>query len=587
MTDIPRFDITQVDGALGTLPPDAYQAKVGVCSAGPVNTPTLIGSKGQLSDTFGTGPLCEAVAYQLDLTQAPVLVCRATGSGGAALGSVVRYGAGTIGASLATDPGNTSTAVATLSVTGTLARPYAVRVRVSQAGANLAAAPQIQYSLDGGLTWSTAMVALAGPVALGSSGLSLSWADGSFVAANSWTGQGARAATGAATMAVTGSPLDAYDVIVRIVRGAANLAANLATYRVSLDGGITFGPELAMPTGGTVSLASAGVSLVFANGGGGGGTAFVAGDELAFRTTAPETTLSYLQAAWEALMASPYDAESVHVVGAIDATVATALDVLATAAVGDHKPRWVIVETRAPRADESMGAWRSAIIADFEDFVSDRVIATAGRTELLSVLTTRYAWRSAGTVVAARAALVPISEDLAWVARGALPGVRAIDHDEDATPGLNAARFTTLRQHQGRRGYYITNPLTMAEAGSDYQLLQYRRVWDRAYRVVRAAGLGFLSADVLVNPSGVQAPLVPGAIDEVDAGNFEELTRDALMESLVRTTPRHATDVEVTVDRSNNVLSTQLLNVDWAITPKGYLKRISGRLGFENPGRNL
>lgn len=585
MTAIPSFDITQVDGALGTLPPDAFHAKIGVCSAGPINTSTLVGSKGQLVDTFGTGPLCESVAYQLDLTQAPVLVTRtATGVAGS-IGAVVRYGAGIEGTSLTGDIGGTSTAVPVLSITGTRPRPLAVRVRVSQAGANLAAAPQIQYSLDGGLTYAAAAVALAGPTALGASGISIAWTDGTFVANDTWTGAVAPAPTGTALLAVSGAPTDAFDAIVRIVRGAANLAANAATYRLSLDGGVTFGPELAMPMSGNVALTAQGLALAFTNGA--GPTSFVAGDELAFRTSAPAATLVGLQAAWAALLTAPYDAECVHVVGAVDSTTAVGVDVLAQAAVAAYKPRWVILETRAPRADETMAEWRASIVDDFDGFVSDRLMVVGGQTELLSVLSTRYAWRSAGTVVAARAAFVPISEDLAWVARGALPGVRAIDHDEDATPGLNAAHFTTLRQHQGRRGYYITNPLTMAEAGSDFELLQNRRVWDRAYRVVRAAGLPFLSADVLVNPATVVSPLVPGAIDEVDAGNFEALTLEALSEALIRTTPQHASDVQVTVDRSNNVLSSQLLNVDFAVVPKGYLKRIAGKLGFKNPGRNL
>jgi hypothetical protein len=180
---------------------------------------------------------------------------------------------------------------------------------------------------------------------------------------------------------------------------------------------------------------------------------------------------------------------------------------------------------------------------------------------------------------------VTISEDLAWVDRGALPGVLRIHHDEASVPGLNVARFITARTHEGRTGFYLTNPNVMSENGSDFELLQYRRVWDRAYRIVRRATLPFLSQDIEVNPAGVASPLVAGGIDEVEAGNIEDKTVDALEDGLVKTTPKHATVVGASVDRTTNFLSTRNLVVQWTVQPKGYIKAITGTLGFTNPAR--
>ena len=158
-------------------------------------------------------------------------------------------------------------------------------------------------------------------------------------------------------------------------------------------------------------------------------------------------------------------------------------------------------------------------------------------------------------------------------------------HDEASVPGLNASRFITARTHEGRIGYYLTNPNGMVESGSDFELLQYRRVWDRAYRVLRRTLLPFLSQDLEVNPAGVPSPLVAGGIDEVDAGNIERKAVDALEEALVKTTPRHATTAGATVDRTTNFLSTRDLSVAFTVQPKGYVKSINGTLGFVNPAR--
>lgn len=584
---IPYASISQTDGALSAQPGDAVHAKAGVCSAGPLNTPTLVATKTALTSTFGRGPLVEDVAYQLDVSGAPVLVCRLNPGVAGAIGSVARSGGGSPSASVALDSGGTSTAVAALAIASgvVLTRPLAVRLKVASGGSNLAATPTVRYSLDGGLTWSAAATAVAGPTALGSSGLTLTWTDGSFVADDTWTGRAVPGAQqGTCTLAVTGTATDAYRVALEILRGGATLAANTATYRLSLDGGETWGPETAMPVAGVVTPSGTGLTLTFTYS---SGTGFTAGDRFDCATSAPGFTLSDLTSGWNALLASTYDWEGLHVVGTVDSTIAAGADALAAAAIASYKPRWLLLSARDQTAEETEAAWISALQTEFASFVSTlgRIFIAAGALDLVSTLSGRARRTSVACTAAARAALAPISEDLAWVGRGALPGVLRIHHDEASVPGLNASRFITARTHEGRIGYYLTNPNGMVESGSDFELLQYRRVWDRAYRVLRRTLLPFLSQDLEVNPAGVPSPLVAGGIDEVDAGNIERKAVDALEEALVKTTPRHATTAGATVDRTTNFLSTRDLSVAFTVQPKGYVKSINGTLGFVNPAR--
>lgn len=584
---IPFALITQTDGALGVQPGDAVHAKAGVCSSGPVNTPVLVATKTALTSTFGRGPLVEETAYQLDVSASPVLVCRCNPGVAGAVGSVARSGLGNAGASLAADVGNTSTAVPTLAIASgvVLTRPLAVRLKVTLAGSNLAASPTVAYSLDGGLTWSAAAVALAGPTALGASGLTVAWADGTFVLNDAFTGRAVPGAqVGTCTLAVTGTTTDAYRVALEILRAGATLAANTATFRLSLDGGETWGEETAMPVSGVVSPSGTGLTLTFTYS---SGTGLAAGDRFDFATSAPGFTLTDLTNAWNALLASIYDWEGLHVVGTTDSTIGAGVDALAVAAIGAYKPRWVLLSARDQTPQETEAAWILALQTEWASFVSSlgRVLVAAGALDLVSTLSGRVRRASVACVAAARAAAVAISEDLAWVGRGALPGVVRIHHDEANVPGLNVARFITARTHEGRTGFYVTNPNVMCETGSDFELLQYRRVWDRAFRTVRRAVLPFLSQDLEVNPVGVAAPLVAGGLDEVDAGNIERKTVDALEEALVKTTPKHASAVGASVDRTTDFLSTRELSVAWTVQPKGYVKGIRGTLGFINPAR--
>lgn len=118
--------------------------------------------------------------------------------------------------------------------------------------------------------------------------------------------------TSTGSLAVAGPALDAYDVIVEILQGAADLVANLATFRYSLDGGGAWSPEIAIPTNGVYVVPNTGITLTFT---GGADPSFIAGLQWTFKCQAPGYTLNALGAAVAALTALDYDWDHVHVVG--------------------------------------------------------------------------------------------------------------------------------------------------------------------------------------------------------------------------------------------------------------------------------
>lgn len=158
------FDIQ--DGALGILPPptDGVSAKIGVATAGPVNQIVAVTNLKQVQDTFGSGPLAEALATHLALSGAPVYAIRTNASVAGTVGSVTKTGTGT---------GNMTAAGSPLDA-------YDVRVEITRDGTNLAAnTAAFRYTLDGGDNWSPEIaLPVSGTYAIPGTGLTLTFTNG-------------------------------------------------------------------------------------------------------------------------------------------------------------------------------------------------------------------------------------------------------------------------------------------------------------------------------------------------------------------------------------------------------------------------
>lgn len=87
---LPGITITELDGALGVLPPTAGRmlAVVGVTDTGPVATPAAYGRVTDLVADFGRGPGVEAAARYIEVHGRPVLFTRAAASGNGTVSAV-------------------------------------------------------------------------------------------------------------------------------------------------------------------------------------------------------------------------------------------------------------------------------------------------------------------------------------------------------------------------------------------------------------------------------------------------------------------------------------------------------------------
>jgi hypothetical protein len=153
----------------------------------------------------------------------------------------------------------------------------------------------------------------------------------------------------------------------------------------------------------------------------------------------------------------------------------------------------VLINTRhktqpVPTA-ESEGAFATAMQTLTQSDASTRLCVGTDAADYTSTLTGISQPRPTALFLAARAMLIPVGEDPAFVGRGNLPGASLADnrgnprwHDEDLYPNLDQLRLVTLRSFApgGPTGIYVTNANVLSPSGSDFVWLQHVRVMNLA-----------------------------------------------------------------------------------------------------------
>lgn len=555
---LPDVTITIQDGALGQVPASNAnsQFKVGVCSAGTVNAMYTISDIGSAQNSLGQGPLVDAISHTLSVAGGPVYAMPVNPSSAGTAGSVTHTGpgAGTLAVSMAPAQ-SISMKVSTAGVLGTAAFQFALGSGAYSAPVVSTATPW-SYAVPGTLTTVT--------VTTGSSEVLADVYTISTLGVVTLVGTG----PAASTVTQASSPLDAYSFVVTMQAGGA---LGTATFTVSADGGNNLvGGTVATPGSGKYAVTNTGVVLTFAS-------TFTAGDTYAFTTTAAGFNGTDVTNAYTVALASPLVWGFSHLVGAASssagaASIAATLDSLMTTAQTAYRFTFALVEVPTSEAD-------ATVIAAFVTFSSTRVMACAGDVGALSPINGRILRRNNAWIVSAHLSSIPIGEDAGFVG-STTPVKNVVSLYPNGTSttwdptALDTGRFTTMRTLVGKQGYFITNGNMMAASGSDFNLVQRRRVMDVACSVARATLLNYLNGSVLVDPK-------TGYIDERSAQRIEAKVNNALSNAIVAN--GQATAATCVLNRTTNLLSTNNEPVSIRVIPLAYLKQISVSIGFSNP----
>lgn len=169
----PAVTITELDNALGVLPPSAGRllAVVGAASKGPTNTPATYARVKDIVADFGSGPGVELAAAYIARWARPVVFVRPAITDDGSVGSVTHTGTGT--------------SVGTIDVSSAPVDDYDLIVRFTVGGTRGTAGAVYQVSLDGGNNWDPAQ-ALGTATSITAGGIVLDLGAGTFVAGDTY-----------------------------------------------------------------------------------------------------------------------------------------------------------------------------------------------------------------------------------------------------------------------------------------------------------------------------------------------------------------------------------------------------------------
>jgi hypothetical protein len=399
---------------------------------------------------------------------------------------------------------------------------------------------------------------------------------------------------GTSVVTVSGSPNDDYQVQMSVLTGGT-IGTSGITFKLSLDAGRNFGPVIALGTANSYAIPNTGLTLNF-----GAGT-MLAGQYSRFSATAPTWNTAGIQAALNALQASPYAVSgwgSMHIVGVCSGANASTIDgYLSTLASGYVFTRALVgardaaMPTAWGGSGETESAWANALSSDYSATSAKRICASAGHYNMPSAYpnpaagTPRYR-RSLSWALAARQVRIPPQRHSGRVKDGPLseivvdpisdPTDGFIYHDERINPSLDAARFHTARTRVGlTQAFYSVNPNLMSPAGSDFSILPLGNVMDVACGIVHTVGQQQINSDVRLNANGT--------IFENDAIAIEVAILSALNAAM--TSQGMISSATVSVDRTTNVQTTKAVAITVVIVSRGYILQENVSIGFSNPAR--
>ncbi len=374
--------------------------------------------------------------------------------------------------------------------------------------------------------------------------------------------------TGGATHTTSGSPNNAYEIVIEILKDGA---LNDATYRYSIDGGDNFTGEKTMPTDGEVVIEGTGVKITFAE----AATpedSFKEGDTYEFKTTAPKMSNQEVLDAIAILKDANFEFELIHVVGESDspmwAAVATEVDTLFSSY---FKPVFAMCEARQKTDDESLDEYVQSLLTARQVVSNYRLQVVAARGEIAAMDGKIRDTNGAGDVTGLYSKS-KVSQSIGEVSEFPLNNVLKLlpEGIESHIETLDQAGFVTFRKYIGLEGRYVTNARMFAPDGSDYQYAETVRTMNKAVREIRKQAL--FNMQMQLDPSDTEGSI--------------KLFKEFIQVPLERMADdKEIVSGEIIIPEDQDILGTSKIKVKARVVPMAIMREIEIEFGMENPFR--
>jgi hypothetical protein len=371
--------------------------------------------------------------------------------------------------------------------------------------------------------------------------------------------------TGGGTVGVSGSPRNEYDVAVEILSDGV---LNTASFRVVVDG--LPGKRITVPDGdGKYEIPGTGITLTFDP----GASMFKAGDTFSFTAAAPQATNGEVLEAITTILEAKLAIEWIAIAGVSAAPLWAALATKAEGAEGIYQYLFFIAQARYLAAGETLDQWANALAGtERGTAASTRLQVCAGWIEE-SDTGGQVDVRGLIGVYCGRLAARGVHQGPDAVRYGGISAATALKPDginDGHIETLKNAGYVTARTFAGLNGIYITSGQMMSEAGSDFDLVERRRVMDKACRQIYTAQLPFVNDTIKIGKDGS-----PEGIKMLIAQSEAPLN--------IMVTDGEISGGSVVVPEGQNILSTKKLRFKVRIVPLGKLSYIENEIAYSNP----
>jgi hypothetical protein len=370
---------------------------------------------------------------------------------------------------------------------------------------------------------------------------------------------------GSGAVNVTGNPRNEYDVRVDIT---ASGSLNEAAFRVTIDG--SAGKIITVPDGtGRYEIPNTGLTLVFNPGADG----FREGDRFVFSATEPQATNGEVLEAADKILDAKLAIEWIAVAGTSNAALWAALATKAEGAAEIYQYLFFVAQARYKAEGETAGQWAMALAGEERGTAaSTRLQVCAGWIEEADA-NGQVDTRPLIGVYCGKLAQRGVHQGPDAVRYGSISAATALKPDglnDGHIETLKNAGYVTARKIIGLNGIYITSGQMMSETGSDYNLVERRRVMDKACRQIRAAQLFYLNDVVRVGADGSPEGL------EMFIAQSEGPLR-------IMKTNGEISNGYVVIPPGQNILSTATLRTKIRIVPLGKMSYIENEIAYSNP----
>lgn len=181
-----------------------------------------------------------------------------------------------------------------------------------------------------------------------------------------------------------------------------------------------------------------------------------------------------------------------------------------------------------------------------------------------------------------RLAAVPVMRKISRVRTGALSNTQAylagaaLNDAPGAATIIAQKGFITWCTYPNISGYFFSGDDTCSAPSDDYHFLSRGRVIDKAHILAYTTFVQQVDDEIPINEDGT-----------LDAGFCNWLSQQIINRiNNAMTANKEISSVNCVIDPTQNVLSTNILNVVVSIVPIGYASAININLGFDNPSIN-